>query len=706
MSGILVKLSYKNLKRVINHVREFGIKYTLEKCKQKIFIKKEKPGDKTGNYPDTILSPGDSDSVRNIVYVGHDANFYGAQLLSLYIIKTLTRKFKFKVHLILKQGGELEDQYKKYAILYNIQKDYQNNDDLARLIEKLYKKGADIAIANTVVCGDIVELLSKNKIRTVSLVHELTNTIKSMNAEEAAKAISKYADKIVFPSEFVQKGFEEVSPVDFDKVIIRPQGFYLKNRFKNKKDEARIHLRNLLNIEQESSVIIGLGAGNHRKGIDLFFDTAKKVNRRDQKTYFVWVGNLEGEFTNYLHGKSKADLFKNNIILLEPRNDISFFYAGADLFLMTSREDPFPSVVLEAMDVGLPVIGFRDAGGFADIVSDQTGALVPYCDTDAMARKVQKLMSDKELRAELGVNASQLIKEKFNFDDYIYLLLELLGHKYEKVSIVVPNYNYGKYIEQRLNGIINQTYPIYDLVILDDRSKDDSVKVIEQFLIKKDLTDEVIFIKNSENSGSVFKQWQKGVVHSKGNYIWIAEADDLCENTFLEKVMTDMKDSEIVLGYTQSKQIDSEGEIIGYDYLEYTNDIDPDKWKKDYVNNGISEITNALSVKNTIPNVSAVVFRRPEDISVFEGLDQYKIAGDWYFYVRLLEKGNILFIAEALNIHRRHAQSVTLSENNELHFREIVSLQEYICQKYMVNESIRAKILKYREEVRQHLGVR
>lgn len=705
MIGFLRKISC-TFKKTVNHIRKYGTKNTLEKISR--LTKSRYQQVRISNSHDMDIFPGGPESERtlkNIIYVGHDAKFYGAQILTLHIIKILTQKFKYKVHLIIKQGGELENQYKEYAHVYNMNRDYRNDYDISGLISRLYKMGADIAITNTVICGDIVELLSKNKIRTISLVHELTETIKSMNAEEFAKTLSKYADKVVFPSEFVRRGFEKVAPMDNNKVVICPQGFYLKNKYKNRNDEARVHLRNILNIEQDSAVILGMGAGCFRKGIDLFFDTASKVNSENQKVYFVWVGRIEEDFVKDSLDKLKVDLFENNIILLDQREDISFFHAGSDLFLMTSREDPFPSVVLEAMNVGLPVIGFYDAGGFVDIVTDQTGALVPYCDTDAMARKVELLLSDRGLLDKLGTNASKLTEEKFSFKDYIYSLMELLGHKYEKVGAVVPNYNYGRYMEQRIQSVLDQTYPLYDLVILDDCSTDDSVKVINEFLSKKDLGDDCIFLQNVANSGSVFRQWKKGVSHTKGDYIWIAEADDLCENDFLEKVISGMTSDDIVLGYTQSKQIDSDGDAVGSNYLEYTKDIDIDKWTKNYVNNGLVEIVNALSVKNTIPNVSAVVFKKPKDLSVFDELDKYKIAGDWLFYVRLLEKGNVLFIAESLNIHRRHMKSVTISENNELHFREIVSMQEYICQKYQVTGEVRKKVLDYREEVGMHLGV-
>ena len=84
----------------------------------------------------------------------------------------------------------------------------------------------------------------------------------------------------------------------------------------------------------------------------------------------------------------------------------------------------------------------------------------------------------------------------------------------EKVSVIIPNYNYEQYIIERIDSVLAQTVPISELIILDDASTDNSVLVIEEKIkqIKKEYPDiHVSFLKNSSNSGGlVFSQWQKG----------------------------------------------------------------------------------------------------------------------------------------------------------------------------------------------------
>ena len=107
-----------------------------------------------------------------------------------------------------------------------------------------------------------------------------------------------------------------------------------------------------------------------------------------------------------------------------------------------------------------------------------------------------------------------------------------------KVSVIIPNYNYAKYLKKRVKVIEKQTYPIYELIVLDDCSTDNSREVIDKLAKKYNIKT----IYNEENSGCVFKQWQKGIEAATGDLIWIAEADDQADKKFLEKMVPCFED--------------------------------------------------------------------------------------------------------------------------------------------------------------------
>lgn len=638
---------------------------------------------------------------KKIIYVTHDTHFNGAQLLSLNIISVLNKHFGYDVEIISKAEGVLSEEFKQYGNVFiiseNSRKNFENH------IKKLVDQKYEIAICNTVITGDIAEILSNHDVKVVSLIHELPGVIKQYQAEGLASSIVLYADKIVFPSQYVFKKFQTVvADVPQDKVIIQPQGLYKTNSFKDSLVEAKNKLRENLNIPSNAKIVLGVGFADFRKGIDIFTDIATQVRKEDPNIYFVWVGSLEPNAMNSISRSSKE-----SVIFIDATPDVGLYYAGADLYLLTSREDPFPSVVMEAFDVETPVIGFDDAGGFSDIVTEETGQLVEYLNKSEMIKAIKRHLYSEELLKKKGIEARSLIEKKYNFLDYVYKLLEILGHEYKKVSVVLPNYNYAHYLEDRINSIINQTYPVYELVYLDDQSKDHSQQVFSEMIPQI----EEKYIKlhqliNEENSGSVFKQWMKGINHASGDYIWIAEADDLSSPYFLEEVMKPMLlDPDVVLSYSQSKQMDQEGNILANDYLEYTKDIDPTRWKRPYIMDGDQEISEALSVKNTIPNVSGVVFRKIDTAEIENEIIQFKIAGDWFFYVWLLQKGKVAFSPRSLNFHRRHTNSVTTSEKNTLHYQEVVDMQDYIIARFEVAEDLKLKVYEYREFLKRYLGL-
>jgi len=269
----------------------------------------------------------------------------------------------------------------------------------------------------------------------------------------------------------------------------------------------------------------------------------------------------------------------------------------------------------------------------------------------------------------------------------------------KSVSVIVPNYNYGQYLYQRLDSIVKQSYSIHEIIIIDDGSQDNSLEVIESFIAGCDL--DIILLKSRHNSGSVFGQWLKGIEHAKGDYIWIAEADDLSLPDFLSTAMGKFDNPDVVLSFTMSKVINWKGDILQEDYLVGYDNLDTDRWRNDYIRDGKEEIADTFVVKNIIPNASSAVFKK----SAFSGLVRdkllsYKVAGDWYFYCKLLERGEIAFSHRALNLWRRHGGSVSASaENNRRHFRELVELQEWIRDSYPVSAQSWERALRHRADM-------
>lgn len=102
-----------------------------------------------------------------------------------------------------------------------------------------------------------------------------------------------------------------------------------------------------------------------------------------------------------------------------------------------------------------------------------------------------------------------------------------------EVSVIIPNYNYARFLQQRIESVLAQTYTDYEIILLDDASTDDSVSILNHYKTNSRVAHLEI---NSVNTGSPFAQWQKGISLSRGKYIWIAESDDAADASFWRKL--------------------------------------------------------------------------------------------------------------------------------------------------------------------------
>ncbi|ACB51713.1 probable glycosyl transferase, family 2 [Crocosphaera subtropica ATCC 51142] len=249
-----------------------------------------------------------------------------------------------------------------------------------------------------------------------------------------------------------------------------------------------------------------------------------------------------------------------------------------------------------------------------------------------------------------------------------------------KVTIIIPSYNHAKFLEQRLDSILNQTYQDFEIIFLDDASSDNTKEVFSKYAnhpkIKK-----AIF--NSQNSGSPFKQWNRGVKEAKGEYIWIAESDDCADEKFLETLVPLLEDApKIGIAYCQSLQINEEGKITA-NYSDYTQKIANNRWNNDFTNSGINEVANYLIIQNTIPNASAVLMRKKAYIEAGMAPENMRLSGDWYCYLKILKNYDIAFCHQSLNYYRYHSQMSRAYSEKDKRKRLIQYIENYIILNFV-----------------------
>ncbi|MGY0392959.1 glycosyltransferase family 2 protein [Bizionia sp. KMM 8389] len=257
-----------------------------------------------------------------------------------------------------------------------------------------------------------------------------------------------------------------------------------------------------------------------------------------------------------------------------------------------------------------------------------------------------------------------------------------------KVSIIIPNYNHELFLQQRLDSVLNQTFQDFEVILLDDASTDGSIALLNSYKNHPKIS-HVVF--NTVNSGSPFMQWQKGITLAQGEYIWIAESDDYCDLNFLGTCLKTL-DDDVGVAYVQSVDVDEDGHGLSH-RIEYTQSFNPNIWKANFKKQGINFIAEYFSVKNVIPNASAVVFKKELVLSHFwnEVLLTMKMCGDWFFWIQLVSNTNIAFINKDLNFFRHHNQvsrNHFNSNKKKVRLIEESLIRQYLKEKQGINNKV------------------
>ncbi len=255
-----------------------------------------------------------------------------------------------------------------------------------------------------------------------------------------------------------------------------------------------------------------------------------------------------------------------------------------------------------------------------------------------------------------------------------------------QVSVIIPNYNHAPYLKQRIDSVLHQTYADIEVIILDDCSTDNSKEIIEQYRNNKTIS-QIIY--NDANSGSTFKQWDKGIQLAKGEYIWIAESDDWCENNFLETIVSGLeKNNDAVFGYCQSFCVNDNSEIIFQsNHFKLEDYCLKEKFLEQF-----------LCFQNAVFNASMAVFRKKSYYNISEFYRSFKFVGDWIFWAELSRLGTVYINAKPLNYFRKHDKDVSSKMYaGGLNFIEELQALNYFHQHLQLNNALyfKAKVKLY-----------
>jgi len=265
------------------------------------------------------------------------------------------------------------------------------------------------------------------------------------------------------------------------------------------------------------------------------------------------------------------------------------------------------------------------------------------------------------------------------------------------VSVIIPNYNHARFLRERIESVLSQEYPNIEILYLDDASTDNSAEVFAGYRDDKRISAHC----NARNTGNPFVQWNKGVRLARGKYIWIAEADDYSAPSFLRRLVEILEaNPRAGIAYSQSDVVGENGEFVVTGDA-FTNSLDPARWKAPFIADGRSECANYMYIKNTIPNASAVVFRRDVYEAAGGADESYRLCGDWLLWCRMLLQSDIAFIPDRLNYFRQHRGTVRSAQTKQgRNFDELLLVRAEIQRSIQIdNAAIQAAALSVSKKI-------
>ena len=591
---------------------------------------------------------------ERVLLVGHDAYPAGAQMLLLHLGRQLMAAHGVAIEFLLLGEGAMLAQYAALAPT-TVARD---RPERAAAIAAAWRRGVRQALVNSSVAALAIPQLARAGIEGVLLVHEMPRLLARAVPLQGLRAGALRARRVIFPAACVQNGFAELVALPPERLRILPQGVYRREGFDA---EARSRIREQLGIAEGEAMVLGCGTGNLRKGFDLFLQIAQLARRRMAPLHFCWVGELDETLAAELAIELEAAVASGHAHFPGFQADVPAWMSAADAFALTSREDPYPSVALEALVSGIAVAAFAGGGGIAELLQAGTG-VVPMADTDAMLGALTAMAAPCHADARAG--RALAAAARFDFAGYTAEILAELRPHAPRISVAVPSHDYARFLPERLSSIFAQTLPVEEVILLDDASTDDSVAVART--AARDWRRDLRIVGRDVNGGSVFLQWQAAASLARGTHLWIAEADDAADPTLLTRLARMLAEHPgIDIAFCDSRAVDSEGALLMPSYKDYYRSHAPGLLQQDGVFDGRDFLRRGLAERNTILNASAVVFRtealRQALTRCTPELATWRVAGDWRIYVDILTHGNgrVGYLAAPLNAHRRHRASAT-----------------------------------------------
>lgn len=371
-------------------------------------------------------------SSPHIMLVSHEASLTGAPKIALNLLRHLRAKTDVELTTILHNGGPLHPEFSAESPTYCMdvprEHDPKIHATVRKILRPLQKAGRKIlCICNSAESRFVANSIFTRNIPILYLIHEYPTSYEPQEFEK----IERYSNKMIFPCRSVLDSARRVVSISDQKAIIQPQGL-LDDQFGTRitKEKARTQIRRTLGLPEDAFIVLGCGTVDLRKGVDHFVAAARtmeSLNQSRRPIYFVWVGDGPRHVHSAFH-YVEIDVEKSrqsNVRFVGQVENVEPFFVGSDSFLLTSRVDPFPCVIHEAMAAKLPIILFDQSGGAVEAVGEDVGKVVPFGNYVETVAAIHQICESPFLARSMAEKGIARVRRLFQFDHYSDQIIDL-----------------------------------------------------------------------------------------------------------------------------------------------------------------------------------------------------------------------------------------------------------------------------------------
>lgn len=346
---------------------------------------------------------------KRILVLGHEASLSGAPKLLLKLLSDL-KKEEFKIVIFLKTGGDLFNEFSNIGETHLLDSLNKNTNRLVKIairffplhrlrkyyLKRKFKKlNPNLILNYTVVNSKLFNYIEGIECPVITIAQEKKFVI---NLFDKLKMNNSYTifqrtNHFLACSKSVKKDLVNEFNIDEHKIDV----IYNSVSYFNK---PKPYLKKTNN----NFFYVGMCGGPiHRKGPDIFLNTAKYIadNFQDENIKFVWQGGDQNTAA-YIDFQNEIKLLglSESVDLIPSSKNVQTFFDKIDLFLCSSREEPFGMVILEAGLNKLPALCFQKSGGPEEILSNGRGVIIPYYNYSEAAKTIIELKKNSKLRLQ------------------------------------------------------------------------------------------------------------------------------------------------------------------------------------------------------------------------------------------------------------------------------------------------------------------